>query len=351
MATRSKVLLLYNETNPELYIYKSELEKSNLNFKPYFEIENVTPMDEYDQMGQRIASQGYEVKSLNVNDNLDVLLNALQEYKPDVVFNFVEIFHGQPKLEMNVAGLFDLYGVPYTGAPPIALATCQNKLLAKKILIANGIQTPAFEIFPVVRTLKVKHNLNYPLIVKPLFEDASVGIENASVVHDMKSLRKRIKHVHTEFKQPALVEEFIEGRELNVSVLGDKETAVLPISEIDFSTMPDHLENIVSYQAKWDSLHEAYHKTIPICPAKLPKKLLAKIEKIALKAFSVLHLRDYARVDMRLRADGEVFVLEANPNPDLSEGAGFMRSAEAAGYPYEKALDKLIQLALERGKK
>ncbi len=351
MATRSKVLLLYNETNPELYIYKSELEKSNLNFKPYFEIENVTPMDEYDQMGQRVASLGYEVKSLNVNDNLDVLLNALQEYKPDVVFNFVEIFHGQPKLEMNVAGLFDLYGVPYTGAPPIALATCQNKLLAKKILIANGIQTPAFEIFPVVKTLKVTHNLNYPLIVKPLFEDASVGIENASVVHDLASLRKRIKHVHNEFKQPALVEEFIEGRELNVSVLGDKETVVLPISEIDFSTMPDHLENIVSYQAKWDSLHEAYHKTIPICPAKLPKKLLAKIEKIALKAFSVLHLRDYARVDMRLRADGEVFVLEANPNPDLSEGAGFMRSAEAAGYPYEKALDKLIQLALARGKK
>ena len=351
MATRSKVLLLYNETNPELYIYKSELEKSNLNFKPYFEIENVTPMDEYDQMGQRIATEGYEVKCLNVNDNLDVLLNALHEEKPDVVFNFVEIFHGNPKLEMNIAGLFDLFGVPYTGAPPIALATCQNKLLAKKILIANGIQTPAFEIFPVIAGIKINPKLNYPLIVKPLFEDASVGIENASVVYDLKSLKKRVLHVHAEFKQPALVEEFIEGRELNVSVLGDRELQVLPISEIDFSTMPEHLENIVSYQAKWDSLHEAYHKTIPICPAKLPKKLLAKIEKIALRAFSVLHLRDYARVDMRLRADGEVFVLEANPNPDLSEGAGFMRSAEAAGYPYEKALDKLIQLALARGKK
>jgi len=351
MAIKSKVLLLYNETNPELYIYKSELEKSNLNFLPYFEIENVTPMDEYEQMGKRIATLGYNVTCLNVNDNLDLLLEALQKNKPDVVFNFVEIFHGNPKLEMNIAGLFDLYGVSYTGAPPIALATCQNKLLAKKILVANGIQTPAFEIYPNTPNIKIASKLRYPLIVKPLFEDASVGIENASVVSDLKSLKKRILHVHNEFKQPALVEEFIEGRELNVSVLGDKELAVLPISEIDFSTMPDHLENIVSYQAKWDPLHESYHKTIPICPAKLPKKLLTKIEKIALKTFSILHLRDYARVDMRLAPDGEVYVLEANPNPDLSEGAGFMRSAEAAGYPYEQALGKLIELALARGKK
>jgi D-alanine-D-alanine ligase len=243
-----------------------------------------------------------------------------------------------------------LMGVPYTGAPALCLANCQNKVLAKRLLKANGIKTPDFTYF-YTETKSYKHNLTFPLIVKPSFQDASVGIENESIVHNQKELNERVNYVLKHFNPPVLVEEFIDGRELNVAVVGDKKLKVLPISEIDFKRMPDHLHNIVSYQAKWDPYHEAYHKTIPICPAKLPKKVEEKAKDIALKAFRVMECRDYARVDMRLAKNKELYVLEVNPNPDLTEGAGFMRSAEHAGLSYARALKKIAMLAYERGKK
>lgn len=345
---KTKVLLVYNETNPELYVTKTELEKAHLNFMPYFEIENVTPMEEFDVMVNLIREAGYEVVCVNLNDNFQLLLDVLEKEKPDVIFNCIEIFYGRAPLEMNVAGLFELLEIPYTGAPALTLANCQNKALTKMILRENGIPTPKFEL---VRTPDAPVSLNeFPLIVKPMAEDASVGIENGSVVRTPEALRERIQYIHDEFKQPAIVEQFIEGRELNVAVHGGAEPRVLPISEIDFSEMPDHLEKIVSYQAKWDSLHEAYHTTIPICPAELPDDVRKRVEEIALRVYKVMELRDYCRVDMRLSKDNQPYVLEANPNPDLSEGAGFMRSAEAAGYSYQEMLARIIEMALSRKK-
>ena len=178
-----------------------------------------------------------------------------------------------------------------------------------------------------------------------------MGIDNDSIVENTRRLKARVNYVLNNFKQPALVEEYIEGRELNIAILGDKNLVVLPISEIDFSLMPDHLYNIVSYQAKWDPLHEAYHKTIPSCPAKLPKRIEQAAKTIALKAFRTMSCRDYARVDMRLNKNDEIYVLEVNPNPDLTESAGFMRSAEAAGYSYEETLEKIVNLAWARRRK
>jgi D-alanine-D-alanine ligase len=145
------------------------------------------------------------------------------------------------------------------------------------------------------------------------------------------------------------VEEYIDGRELNVAVIGDKNPVALPISEIDFSEMPVHLHNIVSYQAKWDPNNEAYHKTIPICPAKLPPEIERAAKNIALKAFNIMGCRDYARIDIRLSKDNQLYVLEVNPNPDLTEGAGFLRSTEAAGYSYVQTLEEIIKFALARG--
>ena len=178
--------------------------------------------------------------------------------------------------------------------------------------------------------------LHYPLIVKPAWEDASVGIDNESIVYNVDTLKKRVEFVFNSFKQPALVEEFITGRELNVAIFGDREPRVLPISEIDFSAMPENLHPIVSYQAKWDPMHEAYHKTIPICPAILPDETRVEAESMALQCFRAVGCRDYARVDMRLsKEDNKLYVLEVNPNPDLQEGAGFMRSAKQAGISYK----------------
>jgi D-alanine-D-alanine ligase len=157
-----------------------------------------------------------------------------------------------------------------------------------------------------------------------------------------------MEHVFKNYTQPVLIEEFIEGRELNISVFQDDGTRALPISEIDFTEMPDYLHNIVSYQAKWDPYHESYHKTIPICPAKLPKRIEKKAKTIAVKAFNIMGCRDYTRVDVRLSQDGAIFVLEVNPNPDLTEGAGFMRSAEAAGISYSQVLKKIVEMAFAR---
>jgi len=342
-----KVAVVYNEPEPEMYKKTGGEAQKEQGFKTYFEVDKTTPMEEFDYIVKKLENVGFIAYSLNIKDNLELLLDNLRKEKPDVIFNFIELYKDNPRLEMNIVGLFELMAIPYTGAPAMGLANCQNKVLAKRLLSSASIRIPHFFIV-YAKSTRYAHNLNYPLLVKPAFEDASVGIENESIVSDIKHLRKRVEHVLKQFNQPALVEEFIEGRELNVAVMGDKRLRVLPISEIDFTTMPDHLYNIVSYQAKWDPNHESYHKTIPICPASLPKNIEIKAKEIAFKAFKVMGCRDYARVDMRLAKDNKLYVLEVNPNPDITEGAGFMRSAENSGMSYGQALKRIVNYALSR---
>ncbi len=347
MKENIRVAVVFNEANPDFYVKKAEHEVREMNFTPYFEVEELTPIEEYELLAKRISKKGIDAYHLNIKDDINVLLDDLRNNKPDVIFNFIELYNDNSRMEMNIVGLLELLGVPYTGAPPMALANCQNKALAKRMLNAVGIRTPKFML---VRKIAKRYDkgLKYPMIVKPAFEDASVGIEDESIVENLKQLNERIEYVLKYFMEPVLIEEFIEGRELNVAILGDKDPTALPISEIEFDEMPDYLHNIVSYQAKWDPDHEAYHKTIPNCPAELPKRIEKKAKEIAVAAFKTMSCRDYARADMRLNKNNELFVLEVNPNPDLTEGAGFMRSAEAAGYSYERALKKVISLAWAR---
>lgn len=344
-----KVLILYNEAHPEYY-HKSEEPTPDLDFKTYFEIEELTPMEEYEIIVKKLKRLGFEAYSLNIKDDVHTFLEEVKHKRPDVIFNFVEIYKERPRLEMNFVGLYELLGIPYTGAPAITLANCQSKFLTKKLLNYHGIRTAKFQLFKEISD-EFKLETKFPVIVKPAYEDASVGIENESIVYNKEALKKRLEYIFKYFQQPALVEEFVEGREFNVAIVGDLKPKVLPISEIDFSRMPDHLHNIVSYQAKWDPQHESYHKTIPICPAKIPKKLEAKIKDTAINAFKIMGARDYSRVDIRVNNKNEVFVLEVNPNPDLTEGAGFMRSAHASGLSYGMALKKIVMLAYERGKR
>ena len=194
-----------------------------------------------------------------------------------------------------------------------------------------------------------RHKLKYPVIVKPVCEDGSGGIENASIVSNLKDLKKRVEFVLEDFKMDVLVEEYIDGRELNVAVLGNGDRRrALPISEIMFDDMPDSLYKIVSFLAKWDPLHAAYHTTIPSCPADLPNEVADKAKEYALKATEVMGTRDYARVDMRLNAKGELFILEVNPNPNLSEGTGIARSAQAARLKFSDLLKRIVDSALDR---
>ncbi len=342
-----KVAVVCNEPHPDFYIKSVEHEIKELDFVPYFEVEDLTPIEEYEILTERLNKSGINAHFLNIFDDINNLIIDIKKNKPDVIFNFIEIYKDNSALEMNIVGFLELLNIPYTGAPPMALANCQSKVLAKRLLNSVGINTPRFAVFKKP-SKKYKHNLRFPLMVKPAFEDASVGIENDSIVSNDKKLKERIEYVFRNFVQPALVEEYIQGRELNVAILGDKNPEALPISEINFDEMPDHLYNIVSYQAKWDPHHESYHKTIPICPARLPIKTEMKAKEMALKAFKFMGCRDYARVDMRLSKDNELYVLEVNPNPDLTEGAGFMRSMEAAGYSYVRALKKIIEHAWGR---
>ena len=347
---RIKVAIVYNEPTPEMYTRSADKSPSDSGFKRLISVENLTPMEEYDYLAERLRRIGFNAYTLNILDNLRRMLNDFEKNKPDVIFNFVELYRDNPRLEMNIVGVYELLGIPYTGASAMALANCQNKVLAQRLLISNGILAPEFFIVKK-KAKQYRHNLKFPLLVKPSLEDASVGIENESIVKNSKQLKERIEYVLRLFNQPVLIEEFIEGRELNISVLGDKQPRTLPISEIDFSQMPDHLHNIMTYQAKWDPDNEAYKTTIPRCPAKLSKRLESKANEIAINAFKILGCRDYARIDIRLSKDNKLYVLEVNPNPDLTDGAGFMRSASSSGLSYMQSIKNIILYALARKNK
>lgn len=350
MARPTTVALLYNDI-PEGTQKQSKIDLSPeaLGFTPYFDVEETPAEQEYASIEAALTEAGYKVVAFNVKDRFERLFNFITRRKFDVIFNLIEFFHSRPENEMLVAGFFDLLQVPYTGAPPLALANCQNKPLAKELLRANRLPTAKSFTVRTMDDFPTRHNLKYPVIVKPASEDGSGGIENASIVSTMRALRARVEFVLDDFKMPALVEEYIEGRELNVAVLGNgANKRVLPISEIVFDTMPEGLYKIVSYQAKWDPHHAAYHTTIPNCPADLPQKTMLLAQQYALKATEVMGTRDYARVDMRMNKRGELFILEVNPNPNLSEGTGIARSAEAAKMAFSDLLREITESALSR---
>jgi D-alanine-D-alanine ligase len=249
---------------------------------------------------------------------------------------------------MNVAGVYDLLKIPYTGAGPLALGTALNKPRVKDILTAHGIRTPRSQVFLPTGKLTVDPGMKFPLFVKPAGEDASVGISDESVVYSPSELRKQIRYIFEEFQQPALVEQYIDGRELNVAILGNKPPVAMPISEIDFSGLTAGMHKIVSYEAKWMHGTVAYEGTRGICPAVLPAAVEARVRGIALRCFELIGCRDYARVDFRLSKDNVPYVLEVNPNPDISDDAGFARSARAHGLTFSETIGRIVEAALQR---
>jgi D-alanine-D-alanine ligase len=249
-------------------------------------------------------------------------------------------------MEMGIAGLWELKGIIYTGNSALTLGLAQNKAMAKKLFQAENILTPDFEVYE--RTPK-KTALTYPLIVKPSREDASLGITQDSIVNDLPQLQKAVSEVLKKYSQPALVEQFIDGREFNISILGNNPIHILPISEIDFSEMDKDLYPITSYEAKWMPDHPLYKKTPPRCPAHISNTLKKRLEDIALSVYRLLHGRDYGRVDVRMDRNSDIYVLEYNPNPDISPDAGFIRSLRAGGYEYEDFVSIVLKEASKRG--
>ncbi len=292
-----------------------------------------------------LASSGYDPQLVGVDGDLAGLRNRLLEHEADCAFNLCESLVGDARLESAVPLVLELLDIPFTGSPPEVLAFALRKDRVKQRLEAAGIPTPRGQ---VLTRPDDPCDLPFPLIVKPVREDGSAGITHASVVRDPAELARVVQSVVTSFRQPALAEEYIDGREFNVAMLGHPTPRVLPLSEIDFSGLPDGVPRIVSYDAKWTSGSVDDLGTVPVMHPSLPNTLAARVRRVAADAFRAVGVRDYGRVDVRLAANGIPYVVDVNPNCDLSPHAGMARAAAAVGIDYEDLAGLLVRYALRR---
>jgi D-alanine-D-alanine ligase len=292
-----------------------------------------------------LGEAGWDAHLLAVDGDLATLRAYLVELEPDCAFNLCESLAGDARLESAVPLLLELLGIPFTGSPPEVLSFALRKDRVKQRLEAAGIPTPPGCV--MVRA-DDPCDLPFPLIVKPAREDGSVGISSASVVQDRSALERAVDAVVTTLHQPCLVEQFIEGREFNVALLGHPTPRVLPLSEIDFGHLPVDLPRIVSYEAKWSSgsLHDL--GTVPMLHPSLQNTVAARVRRAAADAFRAVGVRDYGRVDVRLAATGVPYVIDVNPNCDLSQQAGTARAAAAVGIDYGSLVALLVRYALRR---
>jgi D-alanine-D-alanine ligase len=283
-------------------------------------------------------------KPLEYHANLNLFKKFKSEkHKIDLVFNLVDDgFYSDSQLEAHVPALLDLLKIRYTGSGLFCISLCLNKAMTKKVLLHHKIPTPRFQVF-TRGDEKISTDLKFPLFVKPVREDSSVGIRNDSMVKNKTDLRKKIRTVLKDYKQPALVEEFIDGREFSVGVLGSQKRFVLPISEIFFDLPPD-FPKIVNYDAKWNENSKEYNNTNSKF-GKISDKLHDQLVKYALQVGDFLQCHDYYRVDFRVDKKGRPFVLEVNPNPDISEDAGLAKMAKQAGMDYPQMIDYIVRSA------
>ncbi len=291
-----------------------------------------------------------ELVGIQGTDVFEVLVR-LQQSRPDLVFNLCESMSGDPRNEPTFAGLLDVFEIPYTGADLLALASCLHKQRCKEILVARGIPTPPYRFFATEAALDdpTLDALDYPWFLKLAHEDASVGITEESLVTSVGALRTHAAFLMKDFKQPVLAERYIDGREVNVTLVGNgDELRVLPLHEIDFARMPAGRPRIVSYAGKWEESHVDYAGTKPVPLRDASPTLTDEIERVARGAWHALGLRDYGRIDLRIDRAGVPWVIDVNPNCDISPDAGVARSAAAAGYSYPQLVDLLTRLAWSR---
>ncbi|HEY4210399.1 MAG TPA: hypothetical protein VGM84_02860 [Steroidobacteraceae bacterium] len=300
---------------------------------------------EYD-VTSTLRKNGHDVRCLGVLDSLTEMRSAIADWKPDVVFNLLEEFDGIGTYDQHVVAFLELMRQRYTGCNPRGLLLSRDKSLCKQLLAYHRIPTPLFSVFRKGVRVKVPRKLRFPLFVKSTTEDASLGIAQASVVDDEARLRERIQFIHDQVGSDALVEEFIEGRELYVGVLGNERLTRLPVWEMVFGSMPDSLAPIATRKVKWDKRYQEKYGITTRAAEDLPPPVLASLDRMSRRIYRALGLSGYARMDFRVKADGSVYVLEANANPNLEAAEDFAESARAAGTPYEELLERVIALGM-----
>lgn len=300
---------------------------------------------EYDVV-RTLRTLGHEVNVIGVHDDLTPIRATMDEFRPTITFNLMEAFDDVVVFDQNVVSYLELLKVPYTGCNPRGLTLSRDKALAKKLMAYHRIQVPDFLVVPIGSRARLPKRLQFPLIVKSLWYESSTGISQASVVINEEQLHRRVQFIHDTILTPAIVEEFIDGRELYVGVIGNDRLQVFPVWEMSFAKMPENNWRIATERVKWSVKYQKKHG-IDTALANLSEDMAATMRHLAKRVYRALDLTGYARIDLRMRENGEMFVIEANPNPQLAQGEDFAESARRAGVSYAKLIERIISLGLQ----
>jgi D-alanine-D-alanine ligase len=293
-----------------------------------------------------LGTLGHPTEHLAIFDNLDLLRQKMESFEPDVIFNLADQFKNNRGFDQNIASLLEMQGVPFTGCGATGLVLCKHKGISKKILGYHHIHVPTFVVIPRGQRIARLKRPRFPLLVKPVKEEASYGISQASFIENDDQFRERVAFIHEKHDADAIAEEYIEGRELYVALMGNLRPRVFPIRELIFREVPPNEPRIATYRAKWD---EEYRKRWGLQNqfAELDPALVAQIEQTCKRIYSLLTIEGYARIDLRLTAANEVYFIEANPNPILAEDEDFAQSASKAGLAYPQLIDRIIRNAMK----
>lgn len=300
-----------------------------------------------DQVAATLKKVGHQPSILEVHADIGKLIRAVNRRKPDLIFNLAETFGSGSLGAVAFVGLLDMLDVPFTGGGPGEFYLQEDKVLTKKLLAFDGVSFPDYAVFSQDANLETGGNLRMPLFVKPLSMDASIGINGKSLVHSATDMMKRVIAIHDKVQDAALVEEYIEGREFYVGVLGNQKPVTFPPIEMDFSGMPDGTPHILDRKAKWVERSAEYRGTKAVIP-ELPEELKARLAKVALDAYRALRVRDYGRIDLRVAETGEIYVIEVNASCYLEQSSEFATAAAAGGLEYPALIDRIVQEALSR---
>ncbi|HEU5202272.1 MAG TPA: ATP-grasp domain-containing protein [Nitrospira sp.] len=300
---------------------------------------------EYDVV-TTLRKLGHEVKPLGVKSDLGVIRTAVEEWKPHIAFNLLEEFDGLAVYDQNVVSYLELLHIPYTGCNPRGLMLARDKVLSKKLFSFHRIPFPEFMVVPQGRMVKRPKWLSFPLIVKSVTEEASLGISQASIVQDDEKLRERVGFIHQNVGTGALIERYIEGRELYVGILGNGHLHVLPVWELKMDKLPDDARRIATERVKWSRKYQEKYGIMSKEAKGLPEGKTEEIQHLAKRVYRALGLNGYARIDMRMDENGQLYVLEANPNPQIAHSEDFADSAEKGSFPYKNLLQELLNIGL-----
>ena len=301
---------------------------------------------EYDVLSTLRDELGHDVRALGVKDDLGAIRQANDDFKPHIAFNLLEAFHEVGTFDQNVVSYLELLRLPYTGCNPRGMFIARDKALSKKLLHYHRIPIPEFAVVPRGRKPRLTKRLVFPVIVKSLTQEASIGISQASVVEDEAKLKERVAFIHESIATDAIIERFIEGRELYCAIIGNQRLQVFPVWEMTFANMPEGQHRIATERVKWNV---KYQQKVGIATGEaesMDTATLARIQHISRRAYKVLELSGYARIDLRLDGQGQIYVLEANPNPQIAAGEDFAQSAEAAGLAYPALIQRILTTGL-----